>query len=298
MAPWDLASVVLKLLSLLSMAMVLGGGFSFFLLVHREQEIKQRVLAYMIIGAGTGIVATVLFFLVQIGGVNQTGLSGMFDAQIGGILAQSGLGYACGLRLVGYIGVFAMAPLAAWHNHTASKTRAFVCAALVYSFIVLLLGSSFSFYGHVAELGLIARFAILLHVVAVSWWIGSLYPLLLVFKAERDSILRSVMERFGQLAVYIVGFLIASGTYLAIAILESPNELLQTPYGSSLLLKLIGVAALLLLAASNKFFIVPNLDREISVGHLRSSISVEMVVAVAIIGITSYFTTVVGVSHG
>jgi putative copper resistance protein D len=106
------------------------------------------------------------------------------------------------------------------------------------------------------------------------------------------------MDKFGQLAAYIVGILVLTGAYLTIRILESPNDFLQTSYGSSLLLKLIGVAGLLLLAASNKFFIVPNLDRAISVGHLRSSISVEIMVAVLVIGTTAYFTTVVGISHG
>lgn len=297
MSPWDLASVVLKLFTLLSTAVVLGGGFSFFLLSHLEWKLKQRVLSYMVIGASAGIVATILFFLVQLGGINQSGLSGMIDMEIGRIIAQSGLGYACGLRLLGFLSVFPMVVMASWYKSAPSKIGV-VSVALSYFSVVLLLGISFSLYGHVAELGLLARFAIFVHVIAVSWWIGSLYPLLLAFRVKEGLTLSSVMERFGRIAVYIVGFLIVTGAYLAINILESPNELLQTPYGTSLLLKLIGVAALLLLAASNKFFIVPKLDQNISVGHLKSSISVEMVVAVVVVAITSYFTTVVGVSHG
>jgi len=214
----------------------------------------------------------------------------MLDAQIGNILAQSGLGYASGLRLAGYLSGLIMTVFA-WRNQAPAKTSLIV---MIYSFIVLLLGISFSLYGHVAELGLLGRVAIFLHVVAISWWIGSLYPLLLAFRAKEGPILSLVMERFGQVAVYIVGLLMVTGAYLVINILESPDDFLQTPYGSSLLLKLIGVAALLLLAASNKFFIVPKLNQNISVGHLKSSISVEMVVAVVVVAITSYFTTVVG----
>jgi len=298
MSPWDLASVVLKLLTLLSTAVVLGGGFSLFFLAPREQKMETNILSYMLMGAGTGIVVTVLFFLAQIGGVNQAGLSGVFDIQIGGILAQSSLGYACGLRLLGFTSVFAIPLLTAWYNVTANKTSAIVCVVLVYSFIVLLLGSPFSLYGHVAELGVVARLAIPLHVVAVSWWIGSLFPLLLAFRMEDGDSLHTLMDKFGQLAAYIVGTLVLTGAYLTIRILESPNDFFQTSYGSSLLLKLVGVAGLLLLAASNKFFIVPNLDRAKCVGHLRSSISLEIMVAVLVIGTTAYFTTVVGITHG
>ena len=140
MSPWDLASVVLKLFTLSSTVVVLGGGFSFFLLSHLEWNLKQRVLSYIAIGAGTGIVSTLLFFLVQVGGINQNGPRGMLDAQIGNILAQSGLGYASGLRLAGYLSGLIMTVFA-WRNQAPAKTSLIV---MIYSFIVLLLGISFS----------------------------------------------------------------------------------------------------------------------------------------------------------
>ncbi|MDG2090813.1 MAG: hypothetical protein P8J61_06880 [Gammaproteobacteria bacterium] len=41
----------------------------------------------------------------------------------------------------------------------------------------MLLAYSFTLIGHVAELNLIGGFAIGLHVLGISLWIGSLYPL-------------------------------------------------------------------------------------------------------------------------
>lgn len=299
MSPWDLASVGLKLLNLLSVAMVIGGGFGYFMIARLEARIKKSVLKYMLLGASLGAISTVLFFLVQVGGINQSGLVGMFDAQLIGIFAQTGLGLSCFLRLLGYIGTIIIIPnLVAFQAITPTPKKSSMYLAIVGYFIAsMLFSSSFPLTGHIEELGAIAHLALTLHVITAFLWIGALYPLLLSFRTKELAMLSSIMERFGKFAVYLVGLLVLSGAFIAIEVLETPNTLLRTPYGLNLLLKLIGVAALLLLAVSNKFLLVPNLDRRISIGYLQNSISMEMLVAGLVIAITSYFTTVVGITH-
>jgi len=300
MSFWDLASVILKLVNLSSIAVVLGGGFSFMLVAGIEPETRMAILRYVRSGAVVGLISTTLFFLIQIGGINQSGLVGMLDFQMGKIVADSGLGYSTALRLLSYVCILLVTTAL-----SSSLAREFslvgvsiYLSSAVYIVAALQFSVSFSFTGHTANLGLIAHIALTTHVLSAFMWVGSLYPLRLVTGTANQSYLKTVMENFGQVAVFIVGTLLLSGLYLATQLLNSIDDLVRTAYGTSFSLKLIGVAAILTLAASNKFFIVPNLTSASRIRHLREYVSLELVVAIFIIGITSYFTTVVGVSHG
>jgi len=301
MSLWDLASVFFKLTSLLSMAMVLGGGFGYFLIAKLDVGIKRATLTYMALGTCLGMVSAILFFLVQIGAINQAGLAGMFDRQLVVIIGQSELGFSCGMRLLAYLLALVIildlrSLVLTDTSHPQQRNNSFLSGA-GYLVVSALFAASFPLTGHVAELGFILRVALTLHVLAAFLWVGALYPLFLSLRESKQPGLRSIMEKFGQIAVYVVGLLILTGGLMAFELLGTPGNLFMAPYGVSLLVKLIGVTALLALAASNKYWIVPNLDRHISKLHLQSSITLEMVVAVGVIGMTSYLTTVIGASH-
>ena len=301
MSLWDIASVFFKLTSLLSMAMVLGGGFGYLLIANLGIGIKRATFMYIALGAWLGLVSVILFFLLQIGAINQAGFAGMFDRQLVVIIGQSELGLSCGMRLLGYvlalvIILYLRSLQAAERPHPQHRNSSFLSVA-GYLIVAVLFSGSFPLTGHVAELGLILRVALTLHVLAAFLWVGALYPLFLSLRESEEPSLRSIMEKFGQIAVYVVGLLVLTGGLMAFELLETPGSLLMVPYGVSLLVKLIGVAALLGLAASNKFWIVPNLERQLGKAHLQSSITLEMVVAVGVIGMTSYLTTVIGTSH-
>ena len=103
------------------------------------------------------------------------------------------------------------------------------------------------------------------------------------------------MQRFGELAIVFVAVLILSGLYLLLQLLESPIELISTPYGITLILKLAGVSALLFLGALNKMRLVPNLKNNIGVSNLKRSIQYEIYVAFVVLIITAYLTTLIGI---
>lgn len=102
------------------------------------------------------------------------------------------------------------------------------------------------------------------------------------------------MKKFGEIAVAIVAVLIISGIYLLSQLLGSVEELFTTAYGISLTAKLVGVAALLLLAAANKFRLVPGLQKSSGETKLKRSIMLEMLVALSVLVLTAFFTTLVG----
>lgn len=104
--------------------------------------------------------------------------------------------------------------------------------------------------GHSAEPGLLTSAARLVHVVAVSTWIGGLVMLLVVvLPRRRREELVAVLPRFSALATGAVGVLTIGGTVLAFDLVGTAGSLPTTRYGRMLLVK-IAVVGLLLAAAA------------------------------------------------
>jgi len=296
---WDLSSVVVKLLSLVAVASVVGGAFCLFLTKSTGFQIRNWLLVYMRNGALVGVIASSLYFLIQIGAINQAGLSGMFDSQIGFILAQSGLGYSSALRVCGFtliLGILLFDLIKVQNVKPMPNISMVSLILLIVSFA--LLGISFSLTGHVADLSFLAGISIDLHILAMSLWLGSLYPLWYLCGVESADRLKILMQRFGEIAVNVVCVLVFTGLFLLTRLLNPLSDLFSTPYGRMLLFKLLGVTGLLTLAAINKLRIVPKLDNKNVNVLLKRSIMLEMGVALFVLLVTSYFTTLVGPDHG
>jgi putative copper export protein len=131
--------------------------------------------------------------------------------------------------------------------------------------------------------------ALLIHVAAVHWWLGALYPLLALAGSAEAATLPDVVETFGRRAAWIVAGLIAGGA-LVIVTLSGGRLNLESAYQLRFLLKLGIVALLLLIAARNKFHLTPLLRRDHESGRrsLRKSIGVEMSVALAVLLATAW----------
>ena len=291
MSPWDIWSLVSKLLVLVGASTVSGGTFSLYLSRDFGDDISGRLRRYIILGAMLGAVATMVTFLTQLGAINQNGLRGMFDLQMAVIIGQSPLGYATGTRFAGF--TIEIAAMLMWQYRERSR--------LYYLYVVFGLGAlaslffSFTMMGHIAELGILPRLSIVIHVAAVLLWIGSLYPLWLLCNADVSSAkLKTVMEKFGRVAIYLVALLLTAGVYLLTQLLSSIDQLFSTPYGQAMLIKLLAVVALLTLGALNKFFLVSRLYVDTGRQNLARSIGLEMVMALGILAMTVHLTTNVG----
>ncbi len=285
---WDVAIVAAKWLMLLATAGAVGGAFT-LALARKLRFTDQRPLHDYLQKCGlTGLLATLLWFLFQIGAVNRDGLGGMFDLPMGAILLQSGLGDAVQLRLLGFtwLTLFTLRPVLAklppWPE------------SLVHAGIAVVLIASFGDTGHVSTLPGGVRIALALHVLAVFLWIGALYPLLLLCRVPDLAQVQDLMRTFGTQALGIVAVLMVSGIYLATQLLQAPAELLTTPYGRVLLLKLLGVYGVLMFGAMNKLLLVPRLVSSGSALALQKSIRMEWIVALMVLAVTSWLTTITG----
>jgi copper transport protein len=104
-----------------------------------------------------------------------------------------------------------------------------------------------------------------LHALAVGVWAGGLAALVLVLPTalapytgdDRRMALLAALRRFSRLAVVCVALVITTGLYSAAAWITKPADLTQTSFGSALLVKLVLVAALLLVGLAHHIALRP-----------------------------------------
>lgn len=108
------------------------------------------------------------------------------------------------------------------------------------------------------------------HLLATAIWIGGLIVLLAVWKTLRHNRgedtaavgrLGAIVVRFSGVAVACVSTLAVTGTYRALAELGSFGDLVHTPYGRALAVKLVLFALLLGIGSVNRFIVHPRLER-------------------------------------
>lgn len=101
-----------------------------------------------------------------------------------------------------------------------------------------------------------------LHLLAAALWLGGLVPLALVLhRAVPPAALAATLHRFSAIGYVAVGTLAATGLANLLLSAEAPSALLSTPWGWLLLTKLLAFAAMLALAASNRFQLLARLER-------------------------------------
>ncbi|MCW3040480.1 MAG: copper resistance protein CopC [Solirubrobacterales bacterium] len=138
-----------------------------------------------------------------------------------------------------------------------------------------------------------------LHVVAMSVWLGGLAALLLLVPratarlvpADRTSLLAAVLVRFSPLALACVLTLMVSGTVQSVLYLTSFGDLLHDAFGRAVLIKIVLIIALAGLGAINRQKVLPKLRHLAadgsapgSSGHLlRRTLRAEVTVVMAVL---------------
>lgn len=334
---WVIAELFSKGITYLSMLAV-PGGFLVFMLAGRYQldaGLRRTLLAlYLIPACLLGILAVSVFFLIQVGDINQRGLMGMLDRDMGSLLASTAIGDGLQWRLNGFVLALVASGLAwvalrrrpdASHKPLDTMAPAVITAptaitapaattALAALLASLAFGISFAVLGHVANLSVPGRILIILHFVAVALWGGALLPLLMVLRhvgrEARDTSVDNLglqaqlratillLTEYGRLAWAFIGGMLLSGVILIWMLLDSPANLFSTTYGRLLCVKLVLVTGLMLLGALNKYRLVPRLtDSPADITAwlaLRRSIKVETLLVFLVLTATALFTTVTG----
>ncbi|MFK7846127.1 MAG: copper resistance D family protein [Rhodothermales bacterium] len=280
---WLLSSVVAKLFIYMTSFLAVGSLMFLWLLKPETKAIRRQLFKIVIWAALFSILLTLLRISLQAGQLYDEGFIGMIDADMVQIVTEGPLGNSSYLRIAG-LALLIMA--------------VFLSGMQVPLTIVggLAVAASFALIGHATREPILLGVLITIHLLAVSYWIGGLYPLYKL-ASDKSSLNEAgdIAHRFGQQAAMIVPVLIIVGVVFAIVLTGSPLKLIGTEYGLILVLKIMLVAVLLGLAAFNKLKFVPKLQNlnEDAAHHLRISIRLEFVAFVLIFVLTAVLTSAV-----
>lgn len=244
------------------------GGMFFGNWIAREKAASRVILASLIVGVVSAVASLGLQGLDVLG----LPLSRMFAVAPWKIAIGTSLGPSMLIAIAALI-----AGIVAWRSSVTRLSS--VLSAVALAGVGLALAAS----GHAATAPpeLLTRPVVFLHGTGVAFWLGALVPLVAVLRRPQPL---PVVNRFSRLAIPVVGLLAVTGLVLATIQLESFSALVTTKYGLILSTKLALVAALLGLAALNRFRLTPALAKsENATKPLARSILLECAVAAGIL---------------
>ncbi|MFC7756352.1 copper resistance D family protein [Tsukamurella soli] len=150
-----------------------------------------------------------------------------------------------------------------------------------------------------------------LHIVGASLWVGGLIVLALVAQPARRGARSGdgatdggeewarIWRRFSVVALYSVGTLLVTGSWLAWVHVGSPAQLVDTPYGRALGIKLLLVLVLLCCGAYNTRALLPRIRAaraaggdgtvvSLAVRHFPVVTTIEAVLGVAVLFVVPF----------
>lgn len=243
------------------------------------QRIRRLVLASTVVSV-VGGAAQILASAASMSG----DAAGMIDRTLLGMVWQAGAGRANGIRALGLL----LAVLA-WRSQRTAWLACLGAAAAA---------TSFAWSGHARALrpDALPILLLCLHLTGVAFWLGALAPLSLVAGGGDPLRTGAAAARFGSVAAFVVGALLAAGAALLWLLLGRSLALWTSAYGRWVMFKLVWVAAILCLAVFNKWRLTPRLlagDHR-ALAQLRNTIRLEMLVGGVILTVTATFTTLTG----
>lgn len=178
------------------------------------------------------------------------------------------------------------------------------------AFMGTLATASLAWMGHAAAgegaSGNVHLISDIVHVLAAGAWIGALFGFLQLLMAKPTtrggrSAIHSALHKFSGAGSVLVALLVLTGLINS-WMLVGPDKvaaLWTTQYGQLLLLKLALFAAMIVLAAVNRFRLTPQLGQAIgdqerapqAIARLRRSISLETAAGAAILFLVAWFGT-------
>jgi putative copper export protein len=262
-----------------------AGGVAFLaysqgLLGTRDQRRIRRLIGVLLVVAVIGTAATIGALANSMSGDAR----GMFEPDLLSLTLSSGEGEACAVRLAG---VLLMVTAFVGRPSLVLACLGAVAAA-----------TSFAWIGHVHALTVrVLPLALIgMHLVGAAFWIGALGPLYLLAGGGDLPRIARTTERFGTIALAVVGVMLLAGGVLLVLLLPSVSALWSEAYGRLFLGKMALVSILLAFAAFNHWRLTPRLvaQDERAARSLRRSIGAELTLAVIVLVVTATLTTVTG----
>ena len=290
---WNTVIVLSKIVFYVGFACI--AGYTFFRQIFEHNESPNNVeianLKCTKTLAFVALIANAVWFLASTGAMAEEGVHGALDPDMLGFMWDSSIGDGTLLRTIGVM-IAILVLISPFKLKSVVLNHYLKQSILVSS--LFLLAYTFTFIGHVSELGVLEKVLLMLHVLVMAWWFGALFPLKQACQEQNYEKLYTLMDKFGRQAHTAVSLLLVAGLWLAFQLVGSLAALISSNYGQTLLLKLALVTSILGIAAKHKLKFVPQLKNNDGREALSKSISLEMVVAFAILSVTAGLTSVVG----
>lgn len=156
---------------------------------------------------------------------------------------------------------------------------------------------SYLFDGHTvtASPSVVARTADLLHVIGGGVWFGGLVTMAWLFasrvKRRVPVDAAPIAVRFSRVAAAALATVGLAGVALAWTILDSASELVSTPWGRLLLVKVLLVTAAASIGVYNHYRVIPNLESdgtdEIAAARLTRLVTIESTILLVVLLVTA-----------
>ncbi len=277
----DHVSVVLRALSLIALLQAVGASLFAVLFGRYSADSMGPIRGTAGWSALAGGALLVAQYAIEAARMADD-WSGIMDPALQSLALKSAGGAALVARILGLSLVSAGLRLGTSGARTVTAIGAILTAG------------SFALTGHTSEHPLRALLApiLVVHVLAIAFWLGSLIPLYLTTARESAARAARVVEAFSALATWLVPGIAVAGALMTLLLVRRWAVFL-TPYGWLLIAKVTGFVALMGLAALNKWRLGPAVatgDR----GSQRAfclSVATEYALVVAVLAATAVMTT-------
>ena len=278
-------------------------GLPLFGLYSLTRAERQAVLPFRALVAGLAVLGLALSGLgiaAMTAAMAGVPLSGVDRETLDMVITQTSVGTAWQVRIAALL-------IALWFAWAAGQRKGAALFALMTGAAGIAL-ASLAWTGHGAasegRAGLVHLWADIFHLLAAGAWIGGIaafgWLLLRPVAAMSEDHLRlshRTLDRFSVVGSVVVGVIVASGLVNSY-MLVGPMHIVDLPvtlYGQLLLVKLALFAAMVALAAANRFRLTPALETALANGDalsavaaLRRSMVWEAAAVLAILGLVAW----------
>jgi len=282
-------ALVIGLRAIGFVALFQAAGGALFLALYGQHMARDSADALRLvarIAALVALVAAVLHYVLT--PARMAGdFGGTFDPALEALLLNSNSGTAHIVRVVGLAIL-----LLSLDRSSKLNTRVAIAGAALALVSFMLMGHTV-----IHEQRWILAPLLLVHVVVAAVWLGALTGLYIA-ASDTGTASGALVARFSAQAVRVVPAIFVCGFLMSVLFIRSLAEL-ATPYGAMVLGKSLGFAALMALAAQNKWRLGPRLlaGDGSAVSALQRTIKAEWALIAILIAATAVMTSLYAPEH-
>lgn len=275
----DTTSVLVRALSFIAMFQAAGAVIVIALFGRRLERSTRSIRKLGRMSALAAMVLVAAHYAMEAGRMGGS-VAGMFDVGLQQLVFDSPLSSAAIWRLSG------LALIAATVLREGAMAKAIGLAG------TLCVTFAFTLVGHTADesrAGWLAA-VLMLHLLAVAFWFGSLLPLIIIGRREPGILAAQIVARFSRIAIVLVPGLFLFGAALTWALVDGWS-VFRHSYGLLLLGKFTGFALLMVLASLNKWRYGPALAHTpAAAAAFQKAVGAEYLLICAVLVVTAAMT--------